>query len=66
MIYETESLTSFLCDDIIENIEDDIHQLESDEISFIIPKNNDKWSSIEKEIYKELLIHLNYYKINYY
>lgn len=57
MIYETESLTSFLCDDIIENIEviELCHQ-------FIIPKNNDQWNMIEKEIYKELLIHLNNYK----
>jgi len=62
MIYETESLTSFLCNDIIENIEDEINQLESEQISLIIPKNNDKWRSIEKEIYKELLIHLNNYK----
>ena len=63
MIYETESLTSFLCDDILENIHlDNITDTDFDE--FIIPKNNDQWNMIEKEIYKELLTHIVNYKNN--
>jgi hypothetical protein len=54
LIYETECLSSFLCDDI-----NDLYLNISD---FIIPKNNNEWSMIEKFLYKELLIHIMQYK----
>jgi hypothetical protein len=53
------SLTEFLCDDIIENFQ--IFTTDN-EILFEIPKNNTDWINIEKYLYKELLIKINYYK----
>jgi hypothetical protein len=54
LIYETECLSSFLCDDI-----NDLYQNITD---FIIPKNNNEWLMIEKFLYKELLMHIMQYK----
>ena len=56
LIYNTDCMTSFLCDDIIELYE---NQTDND---FIIPKNDKYWRKIENMLYKELLGHLIHYK----
>lgn len=56
LVYHAESLTIFLCDDIIEL--SDIENIKE----FIIPKENEEWSMIEKNLYRELLAHLTHYK----
>lgn len=56
LVYHAECLTTFLCDDIIEL--SDIENVKE----FIIPKENEEWSMIEKTLYRELLTHLNHYK----
>ena len=50
------SITELLCDNIIENYEINEKSI------FEIPKNNEKWTRIEKLLYKELLININKYK----
>ena len=62
LIYHADSLSSFLCDDIIElsNIEENCNYNKE----FIIPKTNESWNTIEKMLYRELLTHLNHYKNN--
>ena len=56
LVYHAECLTTFLCDDIIEL--SDIENIKE----FIIPKENEEWCMIEKNLYKELLTHLTHYK----
>lgn len=58
LIYNSDCLTSFLCDDIIEL--SDLNNDLSNE--FIIPKQNQEWKMIENMLYKELLGHLTHYK----
>lgn len=52
------SLSSILCDVIIEQFEEI-----SEKSSFNIPKSSKKWKRIEDAIYKEILVRLNEYKI---
>jgi hypothetical protein len=61
LIYQVDSLSSFLCDDIIESSHI-AHVTVEDKKEFIIPNEEKEWSEIEKILYKELLTHLNNYK----
>jgi hypothetical protein len=63
LVYNSECLTSFLCDDIIELCKFSENEL-SIKKEFIIPKNNEDWKNIEKILYKELLTHIMHYKNN--
>ena len=55
LIYNSDCLTTFLCDDIIEL--SNIDNLKE----FVIPKEDTKWRDIEKILYTELLTHLKKY-----
>lgn len=54
----TNSLTEYLCDDIIDKF---LHFKEQNDY-FDIIKNDDTWKKIETLIYKETLIKINVYK----
>lgn len=66
LIYETDSLNEYVCDDINdlfnESMNESMNVSMNDLNEFVIPKNNEKWKQIEHMIYKELLIHINNYK----
>ena len=49
------SLTTILCENIIELFEEDCNN----ETKFNIPKNNENWKKIENILYKEILIKIN-------
>jgi hypothetical protein len=55
-----KTLTSILCEDIIEKFEESNEETPINK--FVIPKNDPEWKKTETIIYKELLIKINEYK----